>query len=468
MVQTGLIIAAGAGSRLADGSNIPKPLRKVCGMPLIKRTLYAAYKAGLKKVYVVVGFEKEKIIDYLKTEKWPIAVETIENPDWQKSNGMSVLAAKDRIRENFVLLMSDHVFTFPLLKKLCAEDLGPLAAKLAVDFKIREIFDPEDATKVEVQEGLIRAIGKDLVQYNAVDTGCFLMSPEIFVALEEASAEKGDCSLSDGIRRLAKQGKMGISDIGSEFWQDVDTPESLAYTEEKLLQACRKATDGIVSRHFNRYISLFISRRLVKTNITANQVTAIVTLIGLVSGALAACGTYGSYLLAAFLFKWTSILDGVDGEMSKLRLTDSKFGQWLDTIGDNLTYVVFIVGTVIGVSRRPDLAASPALSYLALAGLGMLLVTMFTILLKSTDSGSLLAIQKDFVQAEQKSIFTKLWGKIYFVIKRDFFASLFFVIAIFDKPHWILFMIALATNIAWVVVLQSRFRVRPVPANGNK
>lgn len=460
MVKTGLIIAAGMGSRLADGSNVPKPLRKVCGMPLLKRTLYAAHKAGLTKVYVVVGFEKEKIIDYLKTETWPLQVETVENPDWQKSNGVSVLSARSKIHEDFVLLMSDHVFSFPLLKKLCAEELSPLAAKLAVDFKIREIFDPEDATKVEVQEGLIRAIGKDLVQYNAVDTGCFLMSPAIFAALEDVFSEKGDCSLSDGVRILARQNKMGVSDIGPEFWQDVDTPESLAYTEEKLLQACRKPTDGIISRNFNRYISLFISRRLVKTGITANQVTLIVTIIGLISGILAACGSYGTYLLAAFLFKWTSILDGVDGEMSKLRLTDSKLGQWLDTIGDNLTYVVFIVGTVIGVNRRPDLAASLNLSYLALIGLGMLLVTMFTILIASTDSGSLLAIQKDFVQAEKKSVLTKLWGKIYFVIKRDFFATLFLVLAIFNKPHWILFLVALATNVAWIVVLQSRFRTR--------
>lgn len=459
MIDTGLIIAAGAGSRLADDSGVPKPLRRVCGMPLLQRAILSAAKAGLKKIYVVVGFDKDKIISFLESRPWPVAVETIENPDWRKSNGLSVLAAKSVIRGNFVLMMSDHVFSLPLVQKVCAEDLGGMAAKLAVDYKIPQVFDLEDATKVEVQDGFVKAIGKGLVQFNAIDTGLFLMSPDIFTALEAARSEKGgDCSLSDGVLALAKRQAMGVCDIGGEFWQDVDTPQSLAHAEKTLLKACRKPTDGIVSRNFNRFISLFISSRLVKTPLTANQVTFFVTLVGLASGYFASKGSYGAYLLGAFLFKWASILDGVDGEMSKLRLTDSKLGQWLDTLGDNLTYVVFIVGTVIGVSKRPDLGVSPYVGYAALAGLSALLVTMFTILISSTDSGSLLAIQKDFTTGEKKSFFAKLWGKIYFVIKRDFFAALFLVLAVFDKPHWILFLIALATNIAWVVILQSRFR----------
>lgn len=458
MVSTGLIIAAGAGSRLADEREIPKPLRKVCGMPLLERTIRCAAKAGLKKIFIVVGFDKEKIISFLNSKTWPLQVETIENPDWQKSNGLSVLAAKNHIQEDFVLLMSDHVFVPQLLQGLVQSGLGNCSGKLAVDYKVKDIFDMDDATKVEVQEGLIKAIDKKLVQFNAIDTGCFLLSPGIFKELEAVYHEKGDCSLSQGILALAQQKKMGVHDIGSSFWQDVDTQESLGYAEKMLFQSCRKPTDGVISRNFNRYISLFISSRLVKTPLTANQVTFITTIIGLFSGYFAALGSYGSYLIGAFLFKLTSILDGVDGEMSKLRVTDSKFGQWLDTISDNLTYVVFIIGTVIGVHQRPDLGAHEWLPAAALFGLGMLLGVMFTILLTSTDSGSLLAIQQDFVSSEKKSFFKKLWGKIYFVIKRDFFATVFLFLAIFNKPHWILFLIALATNIAWVVILQNRLQ----------
>lgn len=457
MALEGLIIAAGAGSRLANDSGIPKPLRSVGGLPLITRAILTAAKAGMTKIHVVVGFEKEQIIAYLNSRAWPIPVETIDNPDWRKSNGISVLAAKYALTGNFVLMMSDHVFSLPLMRKLCAESLDGVAAKLAVDFKIEDVFDRDDATKVEVQNGLVSTIGKELVQYNAIDTGIFLMTPEIFTALESAKIERGgDCSLSDGVRLLAKKKRMGTSDIGAEFWQDVDTPESLAHAEKVLLKACRKTTDGVVSRNFNRYISLFISSLLIKTPVSANMVTFFTTCVGMLSGWFASRGTYGTYLLGAFLFKWSSILDGVDGELSKLKMTDSKVGQWLDTLSDNFTYVVFIAGTVIGVHKRVDLHAPQWISYAAVFGLAALLATMFTILVTATDSGSLLAIQKDFVSSRKTSFIHRVFGKIYFVIKRDFFAAFFLVLAVFDKAHWILFLIALATNIAWITILKSR------------
>lgn len=455
MITTALIIAAGAGSRLADDTHIPKPLRPVLGMPLLQRTILSLARAGLKKIFVVVGFEKDKIISFVNSQKWPVEIVTIVNPDWQKSNGISVLVAQNDIHENFILTMADHVFSLSLAKKICAESLEDVAAKLAVDYHVDTVFDIDDATKVQVVNERIVAIAKNLTSYNAIDTGLFLLSPEIFSILADEKKVKGDCSLSDGIRVLAESGRMGVCDIGKDFWQDVDTKGSLAHAEEMLLTGCRKESDGVVSRHFNRHISLFISKRLVKTKLTANQVTFFTTLVGLCSGYFAAQGSYFTYLLGAFLFKWASILDGVDGEMSKLRLTDSKLGQWLDTLSDNLTYVVFIVATFVGVMRRTDVSVPWFVGGAALFGLAGLILTMFGVLLASTNSGTLIAIQQDFLSGEKDSFLRWLWSKIYFVIKRDFFAAFFLVLAFFNKPHWILALIAVATNVAWIVVLQN-------------
>lgn len=455
MTTTGLIIAAGAGTRLADSSKLPKPLRKVCGIPLIRRAIVTAARGGLKKIYIVVGYEKEKIMSYIRKRKWPVAIEFIENPDWKRSNGVSVLCAKDKLRENFILMMADHIFDYHILKDLANLPLDGRHGVLAVDHKVHQVFDQDDATKVLVAGGRVREIGKELVRFNGIDTGLFLLTPAVFDALEAVKRE-GDCTLTDGVRHLAHEQAVGVFDIGGRFWQDVDTKESLKFAEKMLLNSCRKTTDGFVSRYVNRPISLFISRHLVRTPLRANEVTIFVTFVGVASGILAAQGAYSTYLIGGILFQLASILDGVDGELSKLRMTDSKAGQWLDTISDNITYLAFIGGTGVHLYRTGYEFVALVVP-VALFGVLMVLFWLFFYLLRYAHSGSFLAVQKAFLSQKETPLFSRIFLKLHFMIKRDFFALFFLLFAILGKPQWVMFAVALVANIGWVVIVQMKF-----------
>lgn len=459
MIKKALIIAAGNGSRLRqESTDLPKPLHKVAGLRLIERIITTSKQAGISEFVIVVGYQKEKIIKTLNPEKLGVKITFVENNDWQLPNGHSVLAAKDVINENFVLLMSDHIFDKSNLETLKKAHLGAERVILGTDKKINEVFDIDDATKVLVDEktGKIISIGKELSDYNRIDTGMFLCTPDLFEALEQAKSQKGTCSLSDGIQILASKNQMGTWDVGSGWWFDVDTPESQAFADKFLFQKCRKDTDGFISRNFNRYVSLFLSRQFLKLNVSANHVTCFTSLVGIMSGIIVAQGTYWAGFWGAFLFKMASILDGCDGEISKLKLTSSKFGQWFDTISDNLTYIVFIVGLVIGLSNRgtPHIFITGTLT---LFGLGMTLLVMFVYLLRNTDSGSLLALQKDFQQSADENKIKKLLSKVQFMLKRDFFALFFFVLAIFDQLEVVLILTLIGTNVAWIVILSKSF-----------
>ena len=107
-------------------------------------------------------------------------------------------------------------------------------------------------------------IDKGLREFNAVDTGMFLCTPALFDALNAVDGPDG-CALSDGVRALARDGKVRAFDVGDGFWQDVDTPEMLAHGEKNLLERLVKPTDGWVARYVNRPISTRISRWLVRT-----------------------------------------------------------------------------------------------------------------------------------------------------------------------------------------------------------
>jgi len=231
-ISEAVILMAGSGSRLrTDGTNLPKPLVPVFGRPLILYALEALAFAGIKKVHLVVGFQR----DLIKARVRPLIpaevdVCFIENRDWQKQNGISVLAAANQVEAPFLLIMSDHLFDQSILDLLLCTAV-PDQVNLAIDRKLDSIFDLTDATKVRTSDDRIIAMGKDLASYDAIDTGLFVCPADIFSYLEHAR-RNGDCSLTDGVRLMAGADKVRGVDIGDAWWQDVDTPEMLQRAEE--------------------------------------------------------------------------------------------------------------------------------------------------------------------------------------------------------------------------------------------
>ncbi|MEP7049560.1 MAG: CDP-alcohol phosphatidyltransferase family protein [Pseudomonadota bacterium] len=121
--------------------------------------------------------------------------------------------------------------------------------------------------------------------------------------------------------------------------------------ERRLFRALRKPQDGWTSRYLNRYISLFISRWLVKTPLRPNQVSVGILGVGIAGAWFAAHGGYGNLLLGACLFQAQSVLDGCDGEMSRVSHRGSRTGEWLDTVGDDLTNYGFFAGAALGLYK---------------------------------------------------------------------------------------------------------------------
>ena len=228
-----LILAAGNGSRLASRSGeLPKPLVLLYGKPLLEHVVNGALEAGIERFVIVVGYRGGMIQDWYKTRPFRGAdVTFVENPDYRKDNGVSVLCAKDLIRESFLLLMADHIFDPATAAALIRQPLGHNEVVLAVDHKIHAVFDLDDATKVRLENDRIVEIGKNLRQYNALDTGMFLCQPSLFHWLDSALMN-GNCSLSDGLRLMGQSRAFRGFDIGDRRWQDVDTPEALDHASQ--------------------------------------------------------------------------------------------------------------------------------------------------------------------------------------------------------------------------------------------
>lgn len=238
--RTGVVLAAGFGSRLAGTSDVTelKPLTPVAGVPLIERTLGSLEQAGCSRVVIVLGYEPDEIREAIvEAYTGPLELQFAINERYALQNGVSVLAARPHlVGSDFVLTMADHVLGEEVMRLARDHHPPPGAATLLVDYKLEAVFDMDDATKVHEHDGQIAAIGKQLDDFNCVDTGVFIGTDGLMDALQAVYDERGDASLSDGVQRLARQGRMFTLDIGDGFWQDVDTPAMLAHAEDVLQQ----------------------------------------------------------------------------------------------------------------------------------------------------------------------------------------------------------------------------------------
>jgi choline kinase len=236
-VRDALVLAAGNGDRFNNGTRRSKLLQPILGQPLILRTLTTARAAGITSFEFVVGYEADAVRAAIEgCAPSDVSIGFTLNPDWHLENGLSALAARPRFLDRrFALLMGDHLFEADVLSRLLRTTPERDESLLAIDTRPAPPEVAAEATKVRLQNSRIVAIGKDLEEYDALDTGLFVCSPSLFPALERAR-HAGDTTLSGGIRQLAALGLMRGVEIGDAAWYDIDTPADLQ-TAEHLLAA---------------------------------------------------------------------------------------------------------------------------------------------------------------------------------------------------------------------------------------
>src|SRR6267143_2320373 len=159
-VSEAVVLTAGEGSRLrGSDKTFLKPFVPVLGRPLISYSLDALTRAGIKTAHFVVGYESERMIAQVK-QLIPSGVSAsfIENRDWQKQNGISLLAAAGHIGAPFLLTMSDHLFDAAVVDRLL-DSFDSDFLNIGVDQKLDSIFDLEDAMKVRTRGNRVTDIG---------------------------------------------------------------------------------------------------------------------------------------------------------------------------------------------------------------------------------------------------------------------------------------------------------------------
>ena len=253
-------------------------------------------------------------------------------------------------------------------------------------------------------------------------------------------------------------------DSAPHLWQHVLDKRSARAAKNMLFDQVSKATSGTVARLLNVRISVPISKLLVDTGISPNMATFFLVLCpGLLAAYLATQpDDYLRLACAGVLWQLASILDGCDGEIARVKLAETRFGAWFDTVTDNLAYLCGYGALMVGMRQLyPDDYLPLYAGISAIASLVLTLVLLYTYALK-TSTGSLQYYLGDLNNKVPDS--EKDWGYRFlertgFMAKRDFL-SLFIAVGLVANLLAVVYWgLVVLIHVAALGVLTTHYRL---------
>ena len=356
-----------------SGVDSPPPGTVIAGLPLVRRIALAAERAGFERILVHPKACLEPRL-LAGTAATPLDADT-----------------PVALRARLVLVPANVLPQARWLRTLREMPLGP--ETLAVDSSLTAVV--ESAGIDEVLRSVGQAVGAE----------------DLITALSGRLARTTEAG--DPAGRFALGGAAGAQ--AAEDW---------------LLRSLIKDTEGFMSRHVERRISLALTRRLVGTRITPNQMTLVSLTIGLLGAPFFLSAQPWQQIVGSLLFLTHSILDGCDGELARLKFQESPTGARLDFWGDNLVHVA-VFGCMAGGWSMAEASLWPLL-------LGALAIT-------GTAASAYLIARRGAAAAGPP-------GRLADAVANRDFIYLVLALACFGRAHWFLIPVALGTPIFMMLV----------------
>jgi phosphatidylglycerophosphate synthase len=352
----------------------------VAGLPLLRRIVLAGSRAGFSRVLV-------------QSERAD-AGRLLGGTPASMLNGVQPPESSRRI----VILPANVVPQARWLRALREGEIEP--ERLHVDGQLTVVLDTEDPAFVLTAATKCRGVGELLAMLR--------------VRFDEAKLD------------VDETGRFPLSEAADA-----------RPAERWLLRSLIKQREGFMSRHFERKISLAITRRLAVTRVTPDAMTIVSVGIGLVGAPFFLSASPVYQLLGALLFLTHSILDGCDGELARLKFMESPHGAILDFWGDNVVHVGVFSCMAVGLSFAQEATWPLALGALTvIATLGAAAWQSRDIMLDTAVGGDAMWVAR-LAQAFSSRDF------IYLVI----------VMSAFGKAHWFLILASIGTPIFFGLLL---------------
>jgi phosphatidylglycerophosphate synthase len=405
-----------------DPEHTVPPSARLAGLPLVERVIRSAARAGYGRIVVWTRDVPHQARRYLRELAGDVPGVLLAASDDQWSRAL------DRVAVDHVTVVGPGTVASPAL----------LTMALAIQPDEGQILDvPAGADWRE--SGVLR-----LVRSDARDRA------SIAAALRTRR-----------LRALPLPSGKDVSDGRAKLALRIVAPPDLEDAEATIRRASYKDTDNKLAR-FNRRMSLPISVALIRTPLTANQLSALLVVVGFYAAWLFSLGHYWTGVLGGFLSLAASVLDGCDGEIARLKYQESALGCWIETFGDYSYYIAIFIGLTVGAVRQTHFEAFYWIGALALAG--TLLSFAFLIYLRSRITSGrperLHAIARERFKAEPTPWSRLIWRLAFTATRSAMPYGIFAFALIYGLPA-VVVLAAIGANVYWMsVVLKLRHLLR--------
>jgi len=257
--------------------------------------------------------------------------------------------------------------------------------------------------------GIEATLQSGLADKNQGTSRVLSMDPENLKSLVERIEDQG---------LLACLGKINFQDLRppTEFPQDgalkvvfaeadenwrLARPEDFDTVSDRLIKTSGLSNDSFMDRNFTRHVSRQLTRQIIKTPITPNQLTIVSLAVGLEAAGCFLFGGYGMSILGAGLLLLSACIDCCDGEIARLKFMESPVGKRLDIFCDNLVHVAVFFAIGMGLYGSTNKSLFILLGSLAVMGslISFILLSPKIVNSKSQSSHFQLSVnrEKDFV-----------------------------------------------------------------------
>ena len=205
-ISVAVVLAAGKGTRLLHLANyVPKPLLPVAGRPIIDYTLDFLQRLNIRKTFIVVGYKRQLIEEYLNNSRFRGSIEYLFQ-EQQLGLADAIYQAKDNVNRDFLTCCGDNIFLDMPPPELIQDHFNRQAnATLLLEEEItpRETgicFVGEDDRILKIEEK------PSVVFSNIITTGIYIFNPKIFHAIQNIKPSKrGEFEIADALKILLEK-----------------------------------------------------------------------------------------------------------------------------------------------------------------------------------------------------------------------------------------------------------------------